>query len=199
MKEDTIIKSPDTERKVRIPPGQKKVDDFPVLQFNGEPAIDIGTWQFSIFGLVEKERRLTFKEFISLPQVKVFSDIHCVTGWSKLNNFWEGVSTGEIRRLVSILPNAKFVIVHSADGFFTNLPAAEFFDNDVLFALHYNDKPLSKEHGYPVRLVVPHLYFWKSAKWVTGIEFIESDRRGFWESRGYHNHGDPWKEERYSY
>jgi len=198
MKVEKVVKSPDTEREERIPPGQRKVEDFPVLHFDGEPAIDLNTWQFRIFGLVGKERRLSFQEFTSLPQVKVFSDIHCVTGWSKLNNVWEGVSTGEIRKLVSILPNAKFVLVHSSDGFFTNIPAAEFFNTDVLFALKYDDKPLTREHGYPVRLVVPQLYFWKSAKWVAGIEFIEKDRSGFWESRGYHNHGDPWKEERYS-
>jgi DMSO/TMAO reductase YedYZ molybdopterin-dependent catalytic subunit len=198
MQEEKLIKSPDTERKDRIPPGQRKVDDFPVLHFDGEPSVDINTWQFRIFGLVGKERKLSFKEFSSLPQVKVFSDIHCVTGWSKLNNYWEGVSTGEIRKLVTILPAARFVIVHSSDEFFTNIPIAEFFETDVLFALQYNDKPLTKEHGYPGRLVVPRLYFWKSAKWVTAIEFVEKDRRGFWESRGYHNHGDPWKEERYS-
>jgi DMSO/TMAO reductase YedYZ molybdopterin-dependent catalytic subunit len=154
---------------------------------------------FKISGMVEREKTLDFKEFISLPMVKVISDVHCVTGWSKIDNLWEGVSTLAIKDLVNILPKAKFVIVHSAGGFTTNLSLEDFFQEDVLFAIKHNGKPLTPEHGYPVRLVVPRLYFWKSAKWVVGIEFVENDRPGFWESRGYHNRGDPWKEERYSY
>lgn len=198
MNDKKVIKSPDTVRKDRIPPGQRKVEEFPVLHFDGEPTIDISKWQFRIYGLVDKELKLNYKEFISLPQVKVFSDIHCVTGWSKLDNFWEGVSTSVIRRVVTILPKAKFVMVHSADRFYTNLSLSDFFETDALLAVKYNNNPLLKEHGYPLRLVVPRLYFWKSAKWVNGIEFMAEDRRGFWESRGYHNHGDPWKEERFS-
>ena len=162
------------------------------------PDIDISQWTFTISGLVAKERKLGYQEFMSLPRVKVFSDIHCVTGWSKLDNLWEGVSTSVIRQLASILPEAKFVMVHSAGGFTTNLSLTDFFPPDVLFAIKHNNEPLTPEHGYPVRLVVPRLYFWKSAKWVVGIEFMAEDRPGFWESHGYHNHGDPWKEERYS-
>jgi len=162
------------------------------------PDIDISKWTFTISGLVEKERTLGYQEFMSLPRVKVFSDIHCVTGWSKLDNLWEGVSTSLIRQLVLILPEAKFVMVHAAGDFTTNLSLSDFFQPDVLFAVKRNNELLTPEHGSPVRLVVPRLYFWKSAKWVVGVEFMAKDKPGFWESNGYHNHGDPWKEERYS-
>jgi DMSO/TMAO reductase YedYZ molybdopterin-dependent catalytic subunit len=194
---EDIIKSPDTERKDRVPPGQRLTEKWPALHHGSVPKIDINQWQFRIFGLVEKERRLSYKEFTALPMVKVYSDIHCVTGWSKLDNLWEGVASGEIRKLVNILPEAKFVMVHSVGGFSTNLSLGDFFQPDVLFAIKHNGEPLTEAHGYPLRLVVPRLYFWKSAKWVNGLEFMAKDKRGFWESGGYHNHGDPWKEERY--
>ncbi|MBN1366568.1 MAG: molybdopterin-dependent oxidoreductase, partial [Dehalococcoidales bacterium] len=141
---------------------------------------------------------LTYIEFSALKRVKVIADIHCVTGWSKLNTLWEGPSTSVVKEIVNIKSEARFVIVHAAGNFTTNLPLADFFESDVLLALKYDDKPLSTEHGFPVRLVVPRLYFWKSAKWVTGLEFVSEDRPGFWEAAGYHNHGDPWLEERYS-
>ncbi|OGO07072.1 MAG: hypothetical protein A2Z76_01930 [Chloroflexi bacterium RBG_13_56_8b] len=192
------MKSPDTEREDRVPPGQKLTEKWPALHYGSVPKIDIAKWEFSIFGLVEAERKLSYQEFTALPQVQVFSDIHCVTGWSKLDNLWEGVASEQIRGLVRILPGAKFAMVHSAGGFSTNLSLDDFFQPDVLFALKHNSAPLTKEHGYPLRLVVPRLYFWKSAKWVSGVEFMAEDKRGFWESEGYHNHGDPWKEERYS-
>ena len=172
---------------------------MPVLHYGAVPSIDISEWTFTISGLVEEARKISSQEFISLPRVKVFSDIHCVTGWSRLNNLWEGVSTYVIRGLVDILPEAKFVMIRSAGGYTTNLSLSAFFEPDVLFAIKYNNELLTPEHGYPVRLLVPRLYLWKSAKWVVGVEFMEKDRRGFWESQGYHNHGDPWGEERYSY
>jgi len=195
--EENIIKSPDTLRKDRLPPGQRLTEKFPVLHYGSVPHIDMNKWEFSIWGLVEKERKLSYQEFTSLPGVKVFSDIHCVTGWSKLNNLWEGISTSTLKDLVRIFPEAKFVMVHAASNFTTNLSLEDFFQEDVLFTIKYNNEELSPEHGYPVRLVVPRLYFWKSAKWVMGLEFMAEDRPGFWESNGYHNHGDPWKEERY--
>jgi DMSO/TMAO reductase YedYZ molybdopterin-dependent catalytic subunit len=198
MADKDVIKSPDTARAERVPPGQKLTEKWPALHYGSVPKIDISKWEFSIFGLVEKERKLSYQEFTALPQVKVFSDIHCVTGWSKLDNLWEGVSSGQIRELVRILPEAKFVMVHSVGGFSTNLSLDDFFQPDVLFALKHNGAPLTPEHGYPLRLVVPRLYLWKSAKWVNGLEFMAEDKLGFWESGGYHNHGDPWKEERYS-
>jgi DMSO/TMAO reductase YedYZ molybdopterin-dependent catalytic subunit len=198
MAGEDIIKSPDMLRQVRVPPGQHLTDKWPVLHYGPAHSINAEKWNFSISGLVDRPRTLTFKEFSALPQVRVASDIHCVTTWSRLDNLWEGVGTATIRDLVTINPDAAFVIVHAAGGFTTNLALTDFFQPDVLFALKHDGKPLAPEHGYPVRLVVPRLYFWKSAKWVTGIEFTSEDSPGFWESAGYHNHGDPWTEERYS-
>ncbi len=198
MDGEEIIRSPDTLRKDRVPPGQKLTDKWPVLHYGSVSKIDTAEWTFTISGLVEPSKKLTYDEFMSLPRVKVFSDIHCVTTWSKLDNLWEGVSTGVLKRLTKISPEAGFVIVHAAGNFTTNLPIDDFFQPDVLFAIKYNGEPLTREHGAPVRLIVPRLYLWKSAKWVTGVEFSKEDKPGFWESAGYHNRGDPWKEERYS-
>jgi len=196
MDDKTII-SPDTQRQVRVPPGQRLTEKWPVLHYGRVQSIDPSSWTFTISGLVEQERVLTREEFNALPQVEVLSDIHCVTSWSKLNNLWEGISTAVINDLVKIKTEAKFVIVYGAGGFTTNLVLADFFQPDVLFALKHDGKEITAEHGAPVRLVVPRLYFWKSAKWVTGIKFVAIDEPGFWERAGYHNHGDPWKEERY--
>jgi DMSO/TMAO reductase YedYZ molybdopterin-dependent catalytic subunit len=198
VKEDATIISPDTKRDNRVPPGQKLIESWPTLHYGNVPKVDTSKWQFRIFGLVNEERSLSFLEFMSLPMTKVFSDIHCVTTWSKLNNLWEGVSTKVLKDLVKIKPEAKYVIVHAHGGFTTNLSLADFFLDDVLFAIRHNSSNLTPDHGYPVRLVVPRLYFWKSAKWINGVEFTEEDHPGFWESHGYHNHGDPWTEERYS-
>jgi len=197
MSQEKIIRSPDIERANRVPPNQRLTEKWPVLHHGDVPRIDISKWTFRIFGLVERERKLSYEEFLALPRVTVLSDVHCVTGWSKLDNTWEGVSTQAIKELVKVLPEAKFVILHGAGSFTTNLSLNDFFESDVLFAIKHNSEPLTPEHGYPLRLVVPRLYFWKSAKWVEGVEFTAKDRKGFWESRGYHNRGDPWKEERY--
>jgi DMSO/TMAO reductase YedYZ molybdopterin-dependent catalytic subunit len=197
MAEQKIIRSPDIERTNRVPPGQRVTEKFPVLQHGGVPKIDISKWTFRVWGLVEKERKLSYDEFLALPRVTVLSDVHCVTGWSKLDNTWEGVSAQVIKEMVKIQPEAKFVIVHAAGDFTTNFSISDFFEPDVLFAVKHDREMLTLQHGYPLRLVVPRLYFWKSAKWVEGVEFTARDRKGFWESRGYHNHGDPWKEERY--
>ncbi len=193
-----MIRSPDIERANRIPPGQSATEGWPVLHYGGVPRIDPAEWRLRIYGSVEKERSLSCADFLSLPQIKVLSDVHCVTGWSRLDNLWEGVSTSALKDLVKILPGAGFAIIHSPGGFTTNLSLDDFFKGDVLFAVKHNGSQIPPEHGYPVRLVVPRLYFWKSAKWVTGIEFTREDHPGFWESHGYHNHGDPWTEERYS-
>jgi DMSO/TMAO reductase YedYZ molybdopterin-dependent catalytic subunit len=198
MREEELIISPDTQRENRSPPRQRVTKALPVLHYGTVPSIDISKWTFAISGLVKKEIKLTYQEFRSLPKAKVFSDIHCVTGWSKLDNLWEGPSTSAIKDLSQILPEARFVIVHSIGGFTTNLALSDFFAPDALFAIKHDGELLTPEHGYPVRLIVPRLYFWKSAKWVVSIEFVTQDRPGFWESRGYHNHGDPWQEERYS-
>jgi len=193
---DHVI-SPDTQRLDRVPPGQRLTDKWPVLHYGAVPAIDLAEWSFTISGLVEKSRLLNYDEFVALPQTRVFSDIHCVTTWSRLDNLWEGVSTNIIKELVQIQPTARFVLVQAWGGFTANLTLVDFFQPDVLFALKHDGQALSPAHGYPVRLVLPQLYFWKSAKWVTGIEFMAEDRPGFWESAGYHNRGDPWTEERY--
>ncbi len=195
--EDKIIKSPDTGRSDRVPPRQRVIKDWPVLHYGGVPRIDTGRWTLNIFGLVGQEKKLDFSDFERLPRVTVFSDIHCVTGWSRLDNLWEGVGSRELTGLVHVFANAKYVMIHGAGGFTTNLPLEDFLQTDVLFATKHDGRGLTPEHGYPVRLVVPRLYFWKSAKWVTGVEFMAEEKPGFWESNGYHIHGDPWKEERY--
>ncbi|ADC65259.1 oxidoreductase molybdopterin binding protein [Ferroglobus placidus DSM 10642] len=180
----------------RVPPGQRVVDKLPVLHYSDIPHIDIKEWRLKIYGLVSKELSLTYEELLKLPQKEFRCDVHCVTGWSKLDTFWEGFEVSEIIKLSKPLENAHFVMVHSADGYATNLSLEDF--SKGFFAMKMSGKPLPPEHGYPLRLVVPHLYFWKSAKWVTAVEFIAEEKPGFWESRGYHIRGDPWKEERYS-
>lgn len=199
LNDENVIISQDTQREKRIPPGQHESKNWPVLHAGSVTRINPSNWKLKIGGLVQKERELDYTEFMALPKVKVFSDIHCVTTWSKLNNLWEGVSTSAIKELVEILPEARYVMVHAHKNFTTNLSLDDFFSPDVLLATHHNGNALNSKHGGPVRLVVPRLYFWKSAKWVTGLEFMAEDKRGFWESAGYHNHGDPWKEERYSW
>jgi DMSO/TMAO reductase YedYZ molybdopterin-dependent catalytic subunit len=191
------ITSPDTLRENRVPPGQRVTEKWPVLQGGSVQVIDAKKWTFRITGLVAKERALTFDEFTALPRVEVVSDIHCVTTWSRLNNLWEGVSTSTVKDLVTLKQEAKYVMVEGAGGFTTNIPLNDFFQEDALFALKHDGQPLTAEHGGPVRLVVPRLYFWKSAKWVTGLRFMAQNEPGYWEEGGYHMHGDPWQEERY--
>ncbi len=181
----------------RVPPGQYVVEHLPVLHYGSVPRVDLARWDFRVFGLVEEERRWTYEEFTRLPTRRVVVDVHCVTRWSKLDTVWEGVPFLELMRHIRPLPEARYVMVHAEAGFTTNLPLEDLLREDVLFAWRYNDAPLAPEHGYPLRLVVPHLYFWKSAKWVRGLEFMAEDRPGFWEQYGYHMHGDPWKEERF--
>lgn len=195
--EGDIIISPDTLRSERIPPGQGKTTQWPVLHAGMVPEIDLKTWNFRVFGLVEEEWSCNYEEFLALPKVKVKSDFHCVTTWSRLDNLWEGVSTQEIASRVKIKPEAKYVLVYAEHRWTTNLPLEDFLEKDCLFAYKHDEKPLSLDHGYPLRLVIPRLYAWKSAKWVCGIEFLAKDKAGFWEQGGYHMKGDPWKEERY--
>ena len=192
-----VIYSPDTQRVDRIPPGQHEVKSWPILQYGSVPQADTTNWTFTMTGLIENEIILNYSEFMELPVVRVLSDIHCVTTWSRLDNLWEGVSARAILDLAGIKPEAKYVIVKANSGFTTNLTLADFLEEDVLFAVKHDNLPLTRQHGAPVRLVVPRLYFWKSAKWVRGLELTEEDRPGFWESAGYHNHGDPWLEERH--
>jgi DMSO/TMAO reductase YedYZ molybdopterin-dependent catalytic subunit len=182
----------------RVPPGQSVTAKWPVLHYGGIPSADLKSWDFRIVGLVENPIRLTYEEFMELPRAEVHCDIHCVTRWSKLDNTFEGVAFSEIHRLADPKSTARFVMIHAENGFTTNLPVEDLLRDDVLFADKHGGEPLAPEHGWPLRLVVPHLYFWKSAKWVRGLEYMASDRPGFWEQYGYHMRGDPHKEERYS-
>ena len=196
-----VIVSPDTLREQRLPPGQSRTKKWPVLDASGPPVIALEHWKFSIQGLVTNPVSWTWWEFEALPRVKVFSDFHCVTRWSRLGNVWEGPSTRTLLHLSGgALPEARFVLVHGYDGgWTTNLPLADFLAEDALVGLFHDGEPLGEEHGGPARLIVPRLYAWKSAKWVAGIELLDQDRAGFWERNGYHMRGDPWNEQRHSY
>ena len=194
----TPRRRPDADPEGRIPPGQYLTDKFPVLTHGPTPTIDLETWRFRAFGLVESEITWTYTEFMALPQIEITTDFHCVTRWSQLDNTWQGVPIGEVINRLTIQPEAQYVMVHAFGGYTTNLPLADLLEDDVLFAHSRNGAPLSSEHGGPLRLVVPRLYAWKSAKWANGLEFMAHDRPGFWEAAGYHNHGDPWEEERFN-
>lgn len=188
-----VIVSPDTRRENRIPPGQTRTRKWPVLDAHGTPDVDLEKWEFGVGGLVERELKWSLDEFLSLPAVKVYADFHCVTRWSRLDNVWGGVSTREVAHLVGVKPEAKFVSVAAYDyGWTTNLPMEYFLAEDSLFAWSHDGEPIPPEHGGPVRLIVPQLYAWKSAKWVKGITFLAEDRAGFWEEGGYHMRGIPW-------
>lgn len=182
----------------RIPPGQVVTDKFPVLHHGAVPAIDIANWDLRVYGLVREPLRYTYADILAMPRERVVADIHCVTGWSKLDTEWEGVKFREFMRRVQPLPEAKFVEVQAEAGFTTSLPLEALMDDDVIMAYIYDGAPLTPEHGAPLRLVVPKKYFWKSAKWIRGFEFMARDRLGFWERNGYNNSADPWKEERYA-
>lgn len=196
------IVSPDATREKRIPPGQVETKKWPVLHYGKVPKVDLKTWDFRIVGLVASAFKCGWEEFRALPWVDVKCDIHCVTRWSRLNNTFSGPSARTVLERAggagAVKPGAKFVLVMSEQGFTTNLPLADFLSDDVVFAIEHDGKPLDPDHGWPVRLVVPRLYFWKSAKWVRGIELMAEDAPGFWEQNGYHMRGDPWRQERHS-
>jgi DMSO/TMAO reductase YedYZ molybdopterin-dependent catalytic subunit len=197
LEPETIV-SPDTRRGNRLPPGQMRTRKWPVLDASGVPRIDLGRWSLRLFGLVERELKFSLAEFQALPRMKVFADLHCVTRWSRLGNVWEGVSTRELLGRAGVKPAARFVVCHAYDnGWTTNLPLEHFLAEDALLADTHDGQPITPEHGGPVRGMVPQLYAWKSAKWIKAIELIAADRPGFWEERGYHLRGDPWREERY--
>ncbi|AIE88060.1 sulfite oxidase-like oxidoreductase [Fimbriimonas ginsengisoli] len=192
------IISSDTRRENRIPPGQARTRKWPVLDAFGSPEIDLDEWELKIGGLVKEPKTLDLEAFQALPRAKVFADMHCVTRWSRLGNLWEGVPTSALKELVEIDAKATHVLAFGYDeGWTTNVPIEEFFAEDVLLADLHDGRPIPLDHGGPVRLVVPRLYAWKSAKWIHAIEFLSGDQAGFWEKGGYHMHGDPWNEERF--
>ncbi|MFO0294950.1 MAG: sulfite oxidase-like oxidoreductase [Rhodospirillales bacterium] len=195
--EGRLLTGESAEPVVRLPPGQREVKNWPVLDLGILPEVTTANWKLEVEGLVEAPLTLDFAGFMALPQVEAVSDIHCVTQWSRFDNAWAGVATRELLARVRPRPEARFVIQTSYDGYTTNLPLADFAGEDVLLAHRWEGAPIAPEHGGPVRLVLPKLYFWKSAKWLTKLSFVAEDQPGFGEVRGYHMRGDPWKEERY--
>lgn len=181
----------------RLPPGQRLVTDFPVLDLGVQPDVARDRWRLRLEGLVENRLALDWDAFGALPQAEWLNDIHCVTAWSRYDNIWRGVGAMTLLEMARPLPEARHVIFHSYDGYTTNVPLDAFARAENLVATHWAGAPLERVHGGPARIVIPHLYFWKSAKWVTRIEFRAEDQPGFWEVRGYHNNADPWTEERY--
>lgn len=181
----------------RMPPGQRLVNHWPVLDLGRQPLLDRRDWSLTVGGQVERRLNWGWADLARQRMVRMASDIHCVTGWSTYDNRWTGVSTRQIMDLVRPTERARFVILKSFDGYGTYVTIEDFFQPDALLATHWNGVPLTREHGAPVRLVMPHLYFWKSAKWLRHIWFTDQPAPGYWEARGYHYRGDPWREERY--
>jgi DMSO/TMAO reductase YedYZ molybdopterin-dependent catalytic subunit len=195
--EGRLMTGASAPRADRLPPGQRLVKNWPVLDLGIQPEVPLEQWELTIDGLVENPITWGWTDFRTQPPFTDVSDIHCVTAWSRYDNQWEGVSAKHILETVRPLADARHVIFHSYDGYTTNVALSVFDDADVLLAHSWEGKPLSVEHGGPVRVIVPKFYFWKSAKWIKRIEFVAGDRPGFWEERGYHNEGDPWTEQRY--
>ncbi len=181
----------------RVPPGQHLAKGFPVLTYGETPQVSIDTWEFRVWGLAT-EKTFTWSDFMALPQQEFTADFHCVTRWSKLDVKWTGVKVTDFMKLIEVKPQAAYVMEHCYGGYITNISLEDFAREENLFAFKLFGEPLPEKHGGPMRLVVPHLYAWKSAKWINGLEFLEKDEPGFWERNGYHNRGEPWAQERYS-
>jgi DMSO/TMAO reductase YedYZ molybdopterin-dependent catalytic subunit len=182
----------------RIPPGQHLTDGFPILSAGPTPRIALENWTFTLRVGPKPIKAWSWSEFNTLPRTNVTRDIHCVTTWSKLDTRWEGVLVDDILTDAKLTPPTRFVLAHTFDGYSSNLPFADLENEKAMVATHYEGAPLAPDHGGPARLLVPHLYFWKSAKWVSGLQFTERNEPGFWEVRGYHIYGDPWREQRYT-
>jgi DMSO/TMAO reductase YedYZ molybdopterin-dependent catalytic subunit len=183
----------------RLPPGQTMTVKWPVLHAGSVPRTDLATWTFRIHGEVENEIELGWEEFNALPRSRNVQDIHCVTRWSRFDTSFEGVHWRELAKLAKLLPSAHFAVAWAEHDFTTNIPIESLDDDLALLATHADGEPLTPDHGYPLRLVIPHKYFWKSAKWLRAIELVPFDRPGFWERLGYNNEADPWKEERFAF
>jgi DMSO/TMAO reductase YedYZ molybdopterin-dependent catalytic subunit len=192
-----ITGAPDPAHQRRLPPGQHVVNDWPVLDLGVTPSVSTQDWTFSVGGMVERPLQWSWDDFLSQPQLRVRCDMHCVTAWSRYDNDFEGVPALHLLDLVRPRPEARFLMLRSFDGYTTNVPLADFADDDVLLAHSWQGQPIGREHGGPMRLILPKLYLWKSAKWLRHIGFSEQDSPGYWEQRGYHMRGDPWQEERY--
>jgi DMSO/TMAO reductase YedYZ molybdopterin-dependent catalytic subunit len=195
---EEIVISPDTRRERRLPPGQSRTKKFPVLDAHGTPHVDLENWTFQVEGLIENPKSWTLAEFLKLPMTKVYADFHCVTRWSRLDNIWTGVSARWLADAVKIKESAKYVVAAAYDtdiygkDWTTNMPIEYFLNEDSLLAFEHDGKPIPPEHGGPVRLIVPQLYAWKSAKWIKGLKFVAEDEAGYWEKGGYHLRGVPW-------
>lgn len=181
----------------RLPPGQVATRKWPVLHYSHVPQVDLARWRLRVWGQVRQPLEFTWAEFLALPHRDVLCDMHCVTQWSRYDNRFSGVPVRAVLERAGLLPDAAFVMVHAEPDYTTNLPLGDLDREANLFATHFDGEPITPEHGGPVRLIVPHLYLWKSAKWVTGLEILEEDWPGFWEENGYHMRGDPWAEERF--
>ena len=182
----------------RLPPGQYLEKGFPVLSAGPTPIVKTDNWRFAIKNGPRELKSWNWDEFNALPQTKFHRDIHCVTKWSKFDTNWEGVLFDDILKAAGIEPPTGFILAHSYDGYTTNVPVKDLTGDQAMVAVSYEGHPITSDHGGPARLLVPHLYFWKSAKWVNGLQFIEKDTPGFWELRGYHIYGDPWREQRFT-
>jgi DMSO/TMAO reductase YedYZ molybdopterin-dependent catalytic subunit len=187
-----------SELQDRLPPGQTLTEKFPILHEGEVPRYDLNDWQLTICGEVEEERSFSFNDIIGLPATRIHCDIHCVTRWSKLNTDWEGVLFSDLLPLIKVKPEAKFVMLHADPDYETNVPLTDLLQDNVMLAYRYAGKPLTDKHGWPLRMIVPQRYFWKSAKWIRRIEFMIEDRPGFWERNGFHNEADPFAEQRFS-
>ena len=181
----------------RLPPGQIITKKWPVLHYGSVPRVDLGRWRFTVTGLVDRSLTLTWSDLLALPQRETVCDMHCVTRWSRYDNVFEGVPVQSLLQMANVSPHAHYVLVHAEEDYTTNLPLEDLDRSENLLAMKHNGELLTPEHGGPVRLLVPHLYLWKSAKWVTGLELVAEDAAGFWERNGYHMRGNPWEEERY--
>ena len=194
---DQIKKAPDQGFGDKVPPGQFVSKKFPVLTYGPTPKIELDRWRLRLFGLVEEEAELDWQQFKAMPWTVIDSDFHCVTQWSSLDNTWEGVLFSEVLKLVTVRPQAKHIMAHCYGGYTTNVAMDVSLEGRAMLAHKQNSQELGRDHGWPVRLLVPNRYGWKSAKWLNGIEFMAEDKPGFWELRGYNNNADPWKEERF--
>jgi len=182
----------------RLPPGQSKTDDFPVLSFGPTPRVDPAAWTFTLYDGPRPLAAWSRREFLALPRTTWQRDIHCVTKWSKFDTVWEGTTIDDLFAAAGVAPPTPYLLAISHDDYDTNVPVADLVDGKAMIATHYAGAPIPPEHGGPARLLVPHLYFWKSAKWVKALRFTARDEAGFWELRGYHMRGDPWREQRYT-